>query len=749
MKNYFNSETCILCKLNDELNFLVKEVMLFRGVSEYINQLVTDIDIDVVTNMFIINSELSTLLKDYFLLKFSPNIKDENRAEKLEAISKKIDSFNTGRISSIIISVFKNMVRTNYFLDKESISFKVEVKNFKKLLDGLQPNYEMFVYHPEFMGVHLRMTKVSRGGLRWSDRVDFREEIKSLMITQDGKNSIIVPAGAKGGFTITKDKEDITKEIFSGFYSKFIHNLLDLVDNRVGEEIVQNSNIINYDEVDTYFVVAADKGTAQMSDVANGISISRNFWLGDAFASGGSNGYSHKDLGITARGSFISTERFFLEKGVDFYKKPISVIGIGSMNGDVFGNGIILSSKFKLLGAISHREIFIDPNPHTEISYQERRRLFYSDNGAWSQYQKELFSKGGGVFKRADKHIQLSPEIQNLFEISENEISGDDLIKKMLTAKVDLLFNGGVGTYVKSSEEREENIADIGNRKVRVDAKDLQAFAVCEGGNLGFTQKARVEFSLKGGKINLDGIDNSAGVNISDHEVNIKILLSKTDLSSEDISRNLKNATEEVVKLVLDSSYNQALGLSLDEKRAIGENRKFAYIVNILEAKLPQFKREYFAIPSDDNFILSRPNLAFLFSYSKILITDILLKDDSKDSLLNSFSNLEYLIDYFPESFQKFQEYILKHPLNREIIATIIADKIINSQGITFLENLEKYGEVQFIKVISRYLKIEKIVDIDEVRYKLSQECEYDKLIKLEKSIIDFEKEFRTFIGKN
>jgi glutamate dehydrogenase len=749
MNEFFSTETCVLCTLNDKYGFLVKEVMLFRAISEYIDQIELTVDLGIVTNLLVINNESAISLKNYFLTKFSPDFNEEKRAETLAKYEEEIDEFaKNGTLSNLIVSVFKNITRTNYFLDKESIAFKVELKPFKHLLKSLQPNYEIFVYHPEFMGLHLRMTHVSRGGLRWSERADFREEIKSLMITQDGKNSIIVPAGAKGGFYIDYERDAITKEMFNDFYSKFIHNLLDMVDNRVDGEVVTNKRIVKYDEDDTYFVVAADKGTAQMSDVANSIAISRNFWLGDAFASGGSNGYSHKDLGITAKGSFVSTERFFIEREVDFHKEPISVVGIGSMNGDVFGNGILLSREFKLLGAFSHREIFIDPNPEPEISFRERERLFNSDNGSWSQYNTHLISKGGGVFRRKTDAIEISAEMKEVFGIEKDILTGDEMIRVLLTADVDLLFNGGVGTYVKASSESSNEVGDYGNLNVRVDAKDVKAFAVCEGGNLGFTQKGRVEYALKGGKINLDGIDNSAGVNTSDHEVNLKVLLSLVDLSDEEKSVLLKEATDEVVEHVLKSNYNQALGLSLDEKRAETRLGDFISIIELLEKELPQFNRDYFAIvEKNEDFVMNRPNLSFLFSYSKILLKKIIIGDEESGNFLDEFFSTAFLHDYFPSTFyDKFKHSIPLHPLKREIIGTVVSDRIINAQGVTFLNLLTELGEIEFRRTIERYLKIEKLVKSRLIREKLGVSAQnYEKLIEFEDKLRDYEKSFREF----
>ena len=440
---------------------------------------------------------------------------------------------------------------------------------------------------------------------------------------------------------------------------------------------------------------------------------------------------------------FGALRRFFIERGVKLYNDPITVVGIGSMNGDVFGNGILLSKKFKLIGAISHKEIFIDPNPDCEISYQERKRLFNSKHGGWSQYNKTLISKGGGVFKRGDSTIPISDEMKKVFNIEDETLSGDELIKKVLTAKVDLLFNGGVGTYVKASTETDEEVGDLSNASVRVNGKEIKAFAVCEGGNLGFTQKARVEYSLNGGKINLDGIDNSAGVNISDHEVNLKILLSTINISNQERNTLLKSVTDEVVKLVLDFNYNQALGISLDEERAKNQIQPFIEIANLLEKRLPDFSRQEFAIPPSNNFILSRPNIAFFFSYSKILITNLLLEEDLGDELLDSHLAMDFLINYFPKSLHKFRNEILNHPLSREIIATLITDRVINYQGVTFLQHLINNSEENFIQIIGRYLSIEQLVKADKIRNNLGKIGDYQKLIEFEDTLMQFKKEMK------
>ncbi len=395
-------------------NFDLRKIMLVRAFIEYIDQAVLTINAKSILHTFVKHHNLTKLFVDYFDIKFNPNIKNK-REDKLLSLNKKIENgikqipdIIDDRILKLTHSFLESLLRTNYFMDNETIAFKIDTKSFSVNLKGLQPNLENFIFHPDFYGIHLRMSKISRGGLRWSSRHDdYRQEVKSLMITQEGKNSIIIPDGSKGGFVINKKPKDITKEYFEKIYSMYINANLDLVDNRDENGVIQNENIVAYDSEDPYFVVAADKGTASMSDVANKIAISRGYWLGDAFASGGSNGYGHKDLGITARGAIMATKRFFIEKGIDIYKDSVTVMGIGSMSGDVFGNGLIESDKFRLLAAIGHKEIFVDPNPDLEKSFIERKRLFKAKKSGWSNYDKKVISRGGGVFLRSEKEIEF------------------------------------------------------------------------------------------------------------------------------------------------------------------------------------------------------------------------------------------------------------------------------------------------------------------------------------------------------
>ncbi|BAK73916.1 NAD-glutamate dehydrogenase domain-containing protein [Arcobacter sp. L] len=754
-----------------EENLNLKKINILRAFIEYIGQAVLTINTAAILNTLTLHHEITALFVEYFLNKFDPKIKSKEKLleeieTKIKDKIKLVPQILDDRILNIMVSFLKALLRTNYFLDKETLAFKIDTKTFAKDLKGLQPNIENFIYHRDFYGIHLRMTKVSRGGLRWSDRHDdYRQEIKSLMITQEGKNSIIIPDGAKGGFVINKDSSEISKEYFTQIYSLFINANLDLVDNMIDGKIVKNPNVVCYDEDDAYFVVAADKGTAAMSDVANEIAKQRKFWLGDAFASGGSNGFGHKDLGITARGAMVSTNRFFIEEGIDIHKDEISVVGIGSMSGDVFGNGMMESENFKLVGAISQKEIFIDPNPNIELAYKERKRLFESRDGGWANYDLSLISKGGGVFKRSDKQIELTSEIQKLIKCTRKTISGEELCKKLLTLDVDLLFNGGVGTYVKASDENNLDLGDKQNEAVRVDACDLKAKIVCEGGNLGFTQKARIEYALNGGRINQDAIDNAGGVNTSDHEVNLKILLNiiknQGILNEKQANETLHSLTEQVVQLVLKSNYDQACVISIDEQFSRKYPNDYIKSIEVLENNVEAFNRRDFYIPKNENLSdiidingsIVRPVLGSLLSYSKIFIKKIIL--DS--TLVDEQFSLQYLFRYFPQSFVgAYEQQIANHPLKREIIATMMADIVINHQGITFLSDYAKLGNEKFLLKIKSYLVVKLLFGSKEIREKIyaqdtkmSVEQQYKLINKLEYILYASTKWMVKYLQKN
>lgn len=745
-----------------EQNLNLRQLSLLKAMVEYMNQAVLAINLDTFLHTLTTQSEMATLFLHYFDTKFNPEAKARKKKMKeletsIEEMIKKVPNITDDKILKLTYALIQSTVRTNYFFNKESIAFKIDTANFAHNLKGMQPRIETYVSHKDFSGIHLRMSNISRGGLRWSERhEDFRTEIKSLMITQEGKNAIIIPDGAKGGFVIHRERSEITKAFFTETYSAFIHNLLDLVDNRVEGEVVRDKNIIAYDDEDPYFVVAADKGTAAMSDVANAIAIERNFWLGDAFASGGSNGFGHKELGVTAKGSLTSTERFFLEKGVNFREESVTVIGIGSMNGDVFGNGMLESRHFKLLGAISHREIFIDPNPDTEVAFAERQRLFVAKDGSWSAYNRDLISAGGGVFLRSDKAVELTPEMQTMLHTQKQSMSGEDLAKALLCMKVDLLFNGGVGTYVKHSEESNLDLGDKQNEAVRIDANELRCEIVCEGGNLGFTQRARIEYAVGGGKINIDGIDNAAGVDTSDHEVNLKILLNilkEKRLINEKESRDtLQALTHQVVKMVLWSNYRQALALSRDEMLSRLYPDDFYTTIDILSEHIEIFNRRDFFIPKAENMDeimtksgeIVRPILASLLSYAKIFIKKLLL--DSP--LIDDLHSIDYLYKYFPKSFVSVYEHEIKsHPLRDQIIATVIADTIINLQGASFVHDYNRLGREKFLDKIKSYLIGNDLFGANDIRFEIFRH-DYDMPLRTQYELLSNIERTLTFSTK-
>jgi glutamate dehydrogenase len=766
-----NMHNCKLYSLIYSQNFSLQKVMLLRAIIEYLDQAVLTLSRTMITTTLTTYDAITNMFIDYFLVKFDP--KSSRREKKLKDLEcdisekiKIIPHINDDKILKLTLSLLKSFLRTNYFMNKESIALKIDTKTFSENLKGLQPNIESFVYSTKFYGIHLRMSNISRGGLRWSDRHDdYRQEVKSLMITQQGKNSIIIPDGSKGGFVINKEKSEITPEYFKEIYSKYINNMLDLVDNRVDGEVVQNPDMVCYDDEDPYFVVAADKGTAAMSDVANQIAVERGYWLGDAFASGGSNGYGHKDLGITARGSIMSTRRFFLEEGIDIYKDEISTVGIGSMNGDVFGNGLIETPMFKLFAAIGHKEIFIDPKPNIEKAYEERKRIFFDKKSSWSHYNKKLISKGGGVFLRADKEINLSLEIQKMIGCTRSSMSGEELCKEILKMKVDLLFNGGVGTYVKATDENSLDIGDKQNEAVRIDASEIRAKMVCEGGNLGLTQKARIEYAINGGKINIDGIDNAGGVDTSDREVNLKILLngikSQGILDEAESNKTLHSLTDQVVGLVLQSNYNQALAISRDERLSRSYTNDFLLSIETLENNLEEFNRKDFYIPKnqnikdvmDSNGNIVRPVLCSLFSYSKIFVRKLLLES----TLIDEQFAVKFLYRYFPKSFVGAYEHeILSHPLKREILATKIADIIINAQGITFISDYVKLGHDKFLLKIKSYLIVKELFSAKEIKdklftqdYLLDVDLQYKLINKLEYTLYSSTRWMLKYLKRN
>ncbi len=549
-----------------------------------------------------------------------------------------------------------------------------------------RPMFEIWVYSPRVEGVHLRMGKVARGGLRWSDRrEDFRTEVLGLMKAQNVKNTVIVPVGSKGGFfpkQLPRGNREAIQQEGTECYRTFIRGLLDLTDNVKGSEVVPPALTVRYDPDDPYLVVAADKGTASFSDTANALSAEYGFWLGDAFASGGSAGYDHKKMGITAKGGWECVKRHFREMGVDIQSQDFTVAGIGDMAGDVFGNGMLLSRHIRLLAAFNHQHIFLDPEPDAEQSFRERERLFNLPRSAWSDYDAKLISKGGGVYPRDAKEIALSPQARALLGIDAAKATPQQVVTAILKLPVDLLWNGGIGTYVKASWEANSQIGDRSNDAVRVDGRELRCKVVGEGGNLGLSQMGRVEFALHGGRLNTDFVDNSGGVDCSDHEVNIKILLDvaqrRTALTTAARNRLLADMTDDVGALVLRDNYLQSQALSLLETVAPERLGEHAHFIRSLELE-GVLDRALEFLPSGEDIEdrrragqgLTRPELSIVLSYAKIALNNQLIRSDVPEDPYLS----RELDRYFPDRLaRRYAGLLGEHRLKREIIVTATTD---------------------------------------------------------------------------
>jgi len=591
------------------------------------------------------------------------------------------------------------------------------------------PLFEVFVYSTRFEAVHLRSSAVARGGLRWSDRrEDFRTEILGLMKAQQVKNAVIVPNGAKGGFVLKRDfgssatREEVMAEGVS-CYQQFMRGLLDITDNYVASVIKKPADVICYDTDDPYLVVAADKGTASFSDIANAISAEYQFWLGDAFASGGSVGYDHKKMGITARGAWESAHRHFYQMGIDNNTTDFTVVAIGDLAGDVFGNGMIYSPHIKLLAAFNHQHIFIDPNPNAAKSFAERERMFHLSRSSWSDYNVQLISKGGGIFQRSAKSIPVSPEMKAVFDLKQDKIEPNELLRSILQAKVDLLWNGGIGTFVKARNESNADVGDRTNDLIRINGKQLQAKSVVEGGNLGLTQLARVEYALNGGLIYTDFIDNSAGVSCSDKEVNIKILLNEVMaeglLTQKQRNILLEKMTDEVKQLVLRENYLQTRSINLSEFQALSANGWNIRYINELQ-RAGKLDRHLEFLPEDKQLLerksqgkgLTSPEVAVLMCYSKIILKEAILASDlPEEPYLKQF-----LVHAFPEPLQKkYSDTMQNHPLKREIIATKISNLIVNEMGFGFVYRLQTEIGVSAPLVIRAYMIARSIMNMDTV----------------------------------
>jgi glutamate dehydrogenase len=607
--------------------------------------------------------------------------------------------------------------------------------------------FEIWVYSPRVEAVHLRGGKFARGGIRWSDRrEDFRTEVLGLMKAQMVKNVVIVPVGAKGGFVLkrppTGEREALMKEGVA-CYQDFLRGLLDITDNLVDGKVVPPRDVVRLDGDDPYLVVAADKGTASFSDYANAIAHEYGFWLGDAFASGGSAGYDHKKMAITARGAWESVKRHFRELGINTQTTDFTVVGIGDMSGDVFGNGMLLSGRMRLLAAFDHRHVFLDPLPDPEASFQERERLFRLPRSSWADYDAKLISKGGGVFPRSAKSVAISPEARQALGIEAEVLTPNELIGAILKAPVDLLYNGGIGTYVKSRQQSHADVGDRANDAIRVNGKDLRCKVVAEGGNLGFTQLGRVEYALGGGRINTDAIDNSAGVDCSDHEVNIKILLNATvrqgKLTNEQRNMLLVEMTDEVAALVLRDNYFQTQSLSVSGAMAPALLDTQERFIRRLE-KEGRLNRALEFLPSDEEFAerratkggLTSPERAVLLAYAKIALNDEISASDVPDDPFIS-SALER---YFPEPLrERFKPQIHAHPLRREIIATHVTNSMVNRVGSTFVHRMQEETGAAPADVVRAYMIVREVFGYVE-RWRAIEALDYKVTDRIQTAMI-------------
>lgn len=735
---------------NDGFNRLVlgaklthRETSILRAYAKYMRQTRFMFSQIYIEEALSHNPEIAKKLVQIFKLKFDPQLA-ENSQKEIEQIEESLQhdlenvtSLDEDRIIRRYLQIIHATLRTNYYQTNEDgkpksyISLKLNSMAIPEL-PLPKPMYEIFVYSPRFEGVHLRSSKVARGGIRWSDRrEDFRTEILGLMKAQKVKNAVIVPSGAKGGFIPKCIAADSTREeiMAEGIncYKTFICGLLDITDNLIHGKVIPPQQTVCYDDEDPYLVVAADKGTATFSDIANSISLEYKFWLGDAFASGGSSGYDHKKMGITARGAWESVKRHFRELNMDIQIADFTVVGIGDMSGDVFGNGMLRSKHIKLIAAFDHRNIFLDPNPDAAISFAERERLFNLPRSSWEDYNKELITKGGGVYRRIDKSIPLSAEVKialGIEDYPDAKIVPNDLIRLILKSNVDLVWNGGIGTYIKASYETHADVGDRANDFIRVNGNELRCKVVGEGGNLGCTQLGRIEYSLNGGLCFTDFIDNSAGVDCSDHEVNIKILLNgivdSGDMTEKQRNTLLAKMTDEVGDLVLQDNYNQTIAISVATLHANRHTELYRRYLNEQERK-NLVDRELEFLPSDKilldrkthGFGLTRPEIAVLLAYSKInLKADILLTDLPEDPYLGRMLEKE-----FPAILnQQYPQQAQTHSLRREIIATQISNSLVNEMGITFMHRLQDETGATVAEIVRAHAVASRIFGTSELQ---------------------------------
>jgi len=713
-----------------------RQVAMLRAYAKYLRQANITFSQDYIEDVLRSNPAIARRLVMLFESRFDP-AKQAGQAERSEAITEEITgaldnvaSLDEDRILRSYLGLISSTLRTNYFStgagDVPYLVFKFDARQVPDL-PAPRPQFEMFVYSPRFEGVHLRFASVARGGLRWSDRrEDFRTEILGLAKAQEVKNSVIVPSGAKGGFVCKQlpdpsDRERYQAEVLA-CYRKFISAMLDVTDNLEAGRVMPPADVVRHDGDDPYLVVAADKGTATFSDPANEIATSRGFWLGDAFASGGSEGYDHKKMGITARGAWESVRFHFQTRGIDVDADDFTVIGIGDMSGDVFGNGMLLSRHIRLVAAFDHRHVFLDPDPDPEVSFTERHRLFDLPRSSWADYDQSLISAGGGVWPRSAKSVQLSPQVRAVLGVPDGSaaLSPDELISAILTAPVDLLWNGGIGTYVKASNQSNADVGDRSNDAVRVDAAELRASVVGEGGNLGLTQEARIEYALAGGLICTDFIDNSAGVDTSDHEVNIKILLDREvragRLSADGRNELLQQMTDEVAGQVLEHNYQQNRTLAASAAQAPQMLHVHTRYIRKLERE-GRVRRRLDVLPGDREVAerklagtgLVIPEFSVLLAQTKISAAeDVLASALPDDPYLH-----RVLVDYFPHPLrQRYADRMGDHRLHREIITTSVVNDMVDRSGITFAFRLNEETGASVPDITAAWLVSRAVFDM-------------------------------------
>jgi glutamate dehydrogenase len=733
-------------KDNDGFNRLVlaadldwREVSILRTYARWYVQLGLPLSQAYMEEALASNPAAARHLVGLFHARFDPAMTRARRAqsershrEALAEILEGISRVDDDRIVRAFLAAVDATLRTNFYrrgADGEHRGYLSLKLDPRAVPDAPlpRPMFEIFTHSPRFEGVHLRMGKVARGGIRWSDRrEDFRTEILGLMKAQNVKNTVIVPVGSKGGFVprrLPAAREEAQRE-GTECYRLFIRSLLDVTDNLVDGKVVPPEGVVRADGNDPYLVVAADKGTATFSDIANEIAASYDFWLGDAFASGGSAGYDHKKMGITARGGWECVKRHFREMGVDIQREDFTVVGIGDMSGDVFGNGMLLSRHIRLVAAFNHQHIFLDPEPDASRSYKERERLFRLPRSSWEDYDRKLISRGGGIYPRNAKTVPLSARAQQLLDMETSNPSPREVVRAILRLPVDLLWNGGIGTYVKAAEESQAEIGDRTNDAVRVDGRELRCKVVGEGGNLGLSQRGRIEYALNGGRVNTDFIDNSGGVNCSDLEVNIKILLNaamraRKRLRRGDRDRLLASMTEEVAGLVLRGNYLQSQAISTLEASAVERIAEHAHVIRALE-RSAGLNRTLEALPTDDELSdrrrlgqgLSRPELAMVLSYSKLWLYDRLIESDvPEDPYLG-----RELTRYFPEPVQRrFAAQIPEHPLRREIIVTATSNSMVNRMGPVFAIRAQEDTGAGIGRIARAYSIAREITDMRDL----------------------------------